>query len=427
MKCNNAPETGSGGYRWIILALLTMSQLVMSIGAYAWGPLAPFIRAEFNVTRAQIGAIVSALYFASVIIAIPSGVAVDKWGSRKMLVFALASMGVSFVALSATNIFWALLVAAAASGIGYGMINQISTKGIILWFAAGGRATAMGIKQTGVTLGGALGAVLLPAISGMYDWRWAVLLTGILMIAVAASAFLGYREGPQEAVSPTAGGPGTGRQVVNWRQILAVPGSRQDLIILSLVGMLLSFSQTSITSFLVLFLEEDLNFSIGAAGICLTVLMMAGTAGRVTWGVISDRFFGGNRKIPMILLCLSASACGLCLAFMSGDFAVWLIYCLSALIGFTFMGWNALFITLGAEIAGPAMAGSVTGFTLTVAWAGIIFGPPLFGVVADNFGYFWGWIILSVSALAGAVSFSYSSIGSSGGLGFKPSEKTLPL
>jgi len=40
-----------------------------------------------------------------------------------------------------------------SGGIGYGMINQISTKGIMLWFSSRLRATAMGIKQTGVILG----------------------------------------------------------------------------------------------------------------------------------------------------------------------------------------------------------------------------------------------------------------------------------
>lgn len=409
MNSNDAAGPASSGYRWIILALLMLAQLVMSIGAYAWGPLAPFLRAEFDATRAQIGAIVSALYFASVIIAIPSGLAVDRWGSRRILVFALLSMGVSFATLSAANIFLFILVMAAAAGIGYGMINQISTKGLMLWFAPGGRATAMGIKQTGVTLGGALGAVLLPAISGMYGWRWAVVLTGVLMLAVAASVVLGYRDSPEEALSPAAGASGPGRTGAGWRGILAGPGSKPDLIILSLVAMLLAFSQTSITSFLVLFLEEEMGYSIGTAGRCLSVFMMAGAAGRVAWGVISDRFFGGNRKIPMVILCVSASACGLGLAFLSGESAVWLVYCLSAVAGFTFMGWNALFITLGAEIAGPELAGSVTGFTLTVAWAGIIIGPPLFGAVADNFGYFWGWVILSLSALTGAGAFTYSA------------------
>ncbi|AGL03401.1 hypothetical protein [Desulfoscipio gibsoniae] len=47
----------ANSYCWVILGLLTLSQLAMSLGAYAWGPLAPFLRAEFDITRAQLGLI----------------------------------------------------------------------------------------------------------------------------------------------------------------------------------------------------------------------------------------------------------------------------------------------------------------------------------------------------------------------------------
>lgn len=76
------------------------------------------------------------------------------------------------------------------------MINQISTKGIMLWFSSQLRVTAMGIKQTGVTFGGALGAILLPAIAINLSWHWAVVITGVMMIVVALFAILGYRERP---------------------------------------------------------------------------------------------------------------------------------------------------------------------------------------------------------------------------------------
>ena len=60
-------------YAGTILALLLFAQLVMSMGAYAWGPLAPFIRDAYGVSRAQIGFLTSALYLTSVLVAVPSG------------------------------------------------------------------------------------------------------------------------------------------------------------------------------------------------------------------------------------------------------------------------------------------------------------------------------------------------------------------
>ncbi|KFN39861.1 hypothetical protein KN63_01345, partial [Smithella sp. F21] len=87
----------------------------------------------------------------------------------------------------------------------------------------------------------------------------------------------------------------------------------------------------------------------------------------------------------------------------------WLPYFINAVMGFTFMGWNALFITFTAEIAGPALVGLVTGLTITVSWTGIIAGPPLFGLIADKVGYSWSWVMLTIFGVLCAISLYYSS------------------
>jgi len=189
-------QENQDNYGWIILGILTMAQLVMSMGAYTWGPLAPVLRDEFNLSRAQIGTITSALYFASVIIAIPSGIAVDKLGARIMLIISLIIMGIPFAIMALAKSYLFFIVFAAVSGLGYGVINQLSTKGIMYWFSTRFRATAMGIKQTGVTLGGAIIAVLLPALTVAYSWRLGVLVVGILMLAMAFLSLIFYKERP---------------------------------------------------------------------------------------------------------------------------------------------------------------------------------------------------------------------------------------
>ena len=122
MQRTTTDGSGSDNYKWVILGLLTIAQLVMSIGSYAWGPMAPFLRDEFGINRTQIGTIVSSLYFSSVIVALPAGFAVDRHGARPILIIALVTMGLSFVILSAVNQFSCFIVFAGLSGIGYGMI-----------------------------------------------------------------------------------------------------------------------------------------------------------------------------------------------------------------------------------------------------------------------------------------------------------------
>ncbi|MBI4621363.1 MAG: MFS transporter [Desulfobacterales bacterium] len=398
-------QENQDSYGWIILGILTMAQLVMSMGAYTWGPLAPVLRDDFDLSRAQIGTITSALYFASVVIAIPSGIAVDKLGARIMLVISLIVMGIPFAIMALAKSYLFFIVFAAVGGLGYGMINQISTKGIMYWFSIRLRATAMGIKQTGVTLGGAIIAVLLPVLTVAYSWRLGVLVVGILMLAMAFLSLIFYKERP---VLPAEGAPDAAPTSKKGQKgsILKVM-SNPVLLILCLITPLMAFGQTGIASFLVLYLEEELNFSVGLAGSCLTVAMIAGAAGRIGWGIISDRVFAGDRMIPIVILSVIAFIGALGTAFLSKASPVWLPFVWSILMGVTFIGWNAVLITLAAELAGKELAGSIMGILVTIAWIGIIIGPPVFGYIADSFGYYWSWLLIAVLALLSAAGFLY--------------------
>ncbi|MDY6879718.1 MAG: MFS transporter [Thermodesulfobacteriota bacterium] len=393
-------------YPWVILGILTLAQLVMSMGAYVWGPLAPVLRDSYNLSRAQIGTITSALYFTSVMVAIPSGLAVDRIGARILLIVSLIVMGIPFAVMALAKNYAHLLVLAAIGGLGYGMVNQISTKGIMYWFSAKLRATAMGIKQTGVTLGGAIIAVLLPALSALYNWRLGVLVVSILMLVMAMVSLFCYKERP--AVSPEVGGerafePARKREKGSLKRVMANP----LLIILCFLTPLMAFGQTCIASFLILYLEEDIHFTSGLAGACLTAAMIAGTVGRIGWGVLSDRVFSGDRIRPLIILSVVALIGTLGMAFLNKSSAVWLPFLYSVLMGGTFMGWNGVLITLAAELAGHELAGSIMGILVTIAWTGIIIGPPVFGFIADEMGYYWGWMTVAAFTIIFNIGFIY--------------------
>jgi sugar phosphate permease len=373
----------------------------MSMGAYAWGPLAPFITGEYGVSRARFGLLSSALYLTSVIVAIPSGFLVDKLGARMMLIFSLLMMGLPFCFIPAAKTFFFVVVLAALGGIGYGIINQVSTKGIMLWFPRRTRATAMGIKQTGVTLGGALSAIFLPVIAFSNSWESSMLIVGVSMILMAFAAIVFYREKP-ERVGDTVGMGAEVRGKGSLTKIISNP----ILVILMVIMPFMCFSQSSMATFLVLYLNEKIHLSIGLAGSCLTIAMIAGALGRIAWGLISDTFFKGDRIRPSICLSLAGAVSIGCMGFINKDAWLGTIFILSALMGFTVIGWNALVMTLGAEIVGQELAGSYMGISIAIAWAGIVSGPPVFGYLADVFSYRTAWSVLSLAFLFGSAGFA---------------------
>lgn len=394
-------------YRWVILSILFLSQFVMSMGAYSWGPLAPFLIDWFHFSRAQLGTFTSALYFVSTLSAIPSGMLVDRYGARLMLVLSLPAMGLPFTAISLGNGYTIILVLSALCGLGYGVINQISTKGIMIWFTAQSRATAMGLKQTGVTMGGAVGALLIPAISKTYGWKLAVCLTGGFMLTLGLVAFMGYRDRP--AIPPAMdSAPQTGRrrtEKMHLSRILLHP----ELKIIVFTMPLLTLAQSSFCTFFILYLQESFRFSEVYAGSFLTVAMIAGTSGRVVWGYVSDRLFSGDRYRPAFMLSGIACISTLSLAVFPLSAVELLLFFIAALVGFTFLGWNALLIVAAAEIVGQELAGSIMGVTVTIAYMGMILGPSIFGFVVDSLDYSAAWSMLSCCGAVNAAGYLWLS------------------
>jgi MFS family permease len=261
---------------WLMLAIFFAAQLVMSAGTYAWGPLAPFFRTEFGVSRTVIGMLTSALYIVAALVPIPSGILVDRLGARAMLLFSLFVMGFGFILMPITGSFFMILLCAVISGLGYGSINQATTKGIMIWFGSRTRATAMGIKKTGVAVGGALSAALIPWSAMRYNWHVPLFIIGGSILVVALLAFF-YREWPatdQPSIVKI-------KQRIRSQKIFLTLVSNPVLLSIIIILPFISFCQTSFVLFLVLYLHEALEFSVQIAGICMTIAMIAGTAGRI--------------------------------------------------------------------------------------------------------------------------------------------------
>lgn len=402
VKVDKGNQERQDSYGWVILGIFTSAQLTMSMGAYAWGPLAPFLSKELGLTNTKIGSLSSILYLFSVIIATPSGFLVDRLGAKAMTVVCLGLMGLPFVAMFGCNSYFLLAVLAGVAGLGYGILNQASVKGLMYWFTARFRGTALGVKQAGVTAGAAVGAVLLPFLTRCFSWQLAAALIGLLMLIIAGVAAFFYREMPlakkETALTPAAKKPGQIRKIIKNPELLAT----------IIVMPLLTGSQVCISTFLIKYLQDTNATSVVIAETCLAIVMIAATGGRVGWGVVSDRIFKGNRVITMLLICFLALVGAVGINFLPAKAGTELIFLYSALLGLGFLGFHGVLMALVGEIAGTALAGAVSGIVVTISWAGIVILPVIFGTLADHYGYFWGWLMVAAAALLGFLSYFYT-------------------
>ncbi|MFQ5521453.1 MAG: MFS transporter, partial [Candidatus Methylomirabilia bacterium] len=151
-------------------------------------------------------------------------------------------------------------------------------------------------------------------------------------------------------------------------------------------------------SFLVLYLHEVVRLSVGSAAGYLARAQLTGVLGRVTFGLLSDRVFGGQRRIVLFLAGAGSMICSIAIAATGPASPSWLLWLLTLAFGFVGIGWNGVQHTLMAELAGPTAAGTALGLGLAFASLGVILGPPAFGWAVEQVGgYRAAWISLAAS------------------------------
>jgi len=296
-------------------------------------------------------------------------------------------IAVGLVAVGGSHAFPLMAVCMVVSGAGYGILNPTTTKAGMAWFPPRQRATVVGLKQVGLPLGGALGALIMPPLALAFGWRTAVVLPAALVAVLALVTWLLYREPPAAPKGGASVAPLSLRMILGHRDLWLVAAST-----LVFAGM-----QTVLMGFLVLYLTEVLHLSLVDAGHYLVMAQVTGMVGRVIFGMLSDRLFGGRRRIVLVIAGVGSTVCSLVMAGTGPGTGWWVLAPLALAFGFFGIGWNGVQHTLLAELVGPRGTGTAVGLGLAISSFGVTICPPLFGLAVQHLGSFRiPWIGLGV-------------------------------
>src|SRR5256886_9327538 len=176
--------------RWSLLVVLTCSYGLGAFGMLGVSPLSPALMQGFGLSRLDVAFIVPSVYVGGLLFSLPGGLLADQWGVRPTLLGALALGGIGLLAAALAPHFVVFLLCLVVAGSGWSVVNPVLGKAIVDLFSLTERGIAMGIKQMGLTLGGGISALVLPAIAVRWGWRAAVVARPAATTAPLAAARL---------------------------------------------------------------------------------------------------------------------------------------------------------------------------------------------------------------------------------------------
>lgn len=387
MRRNNLFSPSHAHYNWFVVSLLWMSHAIYFFNYSSLGVLGPLLKQELVLSNTHFGFLFGFIFMGSMVLQIPAGIWCDQFGVRKVMSWGLLTIGGSIFFFSICRSLFLCYVTLFFLGVGTGCSQVSATKSVMDWFPFKGRATAMGVKQTGVNIGGIMASLLFPFLITKYHWRFLLEWIGFIIFAFAFLFFLLYRDSSK------------GKRYLDHKkfhfQDTFTFFKDRNFMIVTLSGVFLMIVQFSFSSYLVLYLNQTHRYPLEQAGVLLALSFGTGAIARIGWSLLSDYLFK-NRKSPLIIIGGFGAFIILVLSLTTASSPSWIIYLLSISFGITGMGWNAIWLTLIGELSSKETTGLGIGLSFFIASFGAAIGPPFFGMLIDLFNSFIiAWLFLA--------------------------------
>ena len=373
---------------WRTVSLITLWQVAASICYYAVFAAAPFFRDAFGLSRFEVGVVVTGLTLGYAVFLLPLGAATDRYGEHRTLFLGLLGLAAGVLLVAGAPSYALLLCAVFVLGSAYGTAIPGTNKAVFDSIDPGRQNTAIGIKQVGVTAGSGISALLVTGLAAAAVWQAGFLVASVLAVLVAV-AFLMLYDGR---------GDGSGGTVPDFRRLTANTPYRA----LIAAGFFLGAALFTTTGYTILYIEESVGASVVFGGYVFALVQLFGSVGRVLTGWLADVLPGEpRRRITVILIGQTVASAGLFVVVSATTTPLASAIAFSAL-GFFVLGNTGIYYSCMATLV-PAdeMGGATAGGQLALI-TGALVAPPVFGRLADVFGYRASWLFLAAgSAIAG--------------------------
>ncbi|CAI1492970.1 Permeases of the major facilitator superfamily [Thermococcus nautili] len=339
----------------VSLILITLGWIFNYAHRMAVSPLLPMIKAEFHLSNAQAGLLMTALLLPYALIQVPAGYLGDRFGRKRLLALSIFGYSISSAMLFFASQYWEVLAFRALYGFFSGLYYAPATALIAETYGAR-KGSALGVFMLGPPVGSGIVPLLVVPVALNLGWRYAFPILAVMSLTVGVLLVISLRTLEERS--------GKAR--------LSIEVGSVNLAIANFLALMAFFG---VLTFLVAFLTST-GMGVEKASYLFSLLSLVGIAGSLTGGVLYDRL--GRKALELAFL---SNALLIVLLVLKPGF-------LSALVlGLTFYSVGPMVTAFTAETARKDNLGPVMGFVNMVGFFGATVGPYFTGWLIDRLGY----------------------------------------
>ena len=353
--------------RWSVVVAYASVVAVTQMLWLTFAPIDTDVARDFDVSKTAVGllALVFPLFY--VLLALPAGVALDRWFRGSLVVGAALTAAGAVMRLVSQTFAWALagqVVIALAQPLVLNAMTKIATG----YLPEPARPTGIAVASAGQFLGAAVGLAMGPLLAGKHDLGPLLPVQAALSLLAVLALVIALRRRPAVVGPPATVGMAELRSVWNIALI-------RRLAQLAFVGVGVF---VAVSTWLQPILDHD-HISSTAAGAMLAAMLVAGTAGCGILPPIIARASGERAYLIFVVVwvCAGFALLAVVHARIAADFV------LIIAIGFVLLAALPILLELAERRMG-ASGGVATGILLLAGNAGGLLVAVLVGALADQ-------------------------------------------
>ena len=409
-----ARQSGIGGYRWVICALLFAATSINYVDRQIIGVLKPTLQVEFGWTESAYGDVVFWFQAAYALGYLGLGRVIDKIGARLGYAAVVALWTAAHIAHALVSSVGGFIAVRFALGLGESGNFPAALKAIAEWFPKQERALATGIVVAGTNVGAIITPLIVPFITYRWGWRAAFIVTGSFSLIWLVLWLKIYRR-PHEHPKLSAGelafidsdsskNPDLPRAVtkITLRTLLLIP----ETWAYALARFLIDPIWWMFLFWLPDFFAKRYNLDLEHFGPPLVVVYLVSDVGSISGGWLSSRLLrlgftlNRARKLTMLL----ASVLVMPVMFAAHANTVWLAVTIVGIATAGHQAFSATLYTFPSDVFPKQAVGTVVGIGGTAGAIGGMLMAKYAGWVLGGIGSYTPIFIVAASVYILALS-----------------------
>jgi MFS transporter, Spinster family, sphingosine-1-phosphate transporter len=396
-------------YAWSVFAIIFALMVVDYIDRQVVVSMFPHLKAQWDLSDRQLGALVSIVSITVALGAVPLSFMADRWSRVKSIFLMALVWSLATIAAAFAGSYAQLMAARSVVGLGEAAYGTVGAALLASLFPPRMRSTVLGAFLAAGMFGSVLGVMLGGFIAERWGWQAGFGAVGIPGLFLAF-VFLAMVRDYKTVAMPASVANGSKPRMTMRAVVAELLRPRTALVTCIGAGLNLLVVST-MYAWLPSYFNRFYDLPPDKAGLKTAVVVLVGGLGALLWSLVADRL---SARLPRARLIIPAIAAVLTTVFMLAAFAGFppgpvqfgLIIAGGLLMAGSIGPTDAVVI----DVIHPALrATGASVLSLTRNLFGLAGGPLLTGALSDAYGLQFAMTVVPLFGLVAAAMYLFAA------------------